>query len=543
MKIKNKQISVSIILTSVLLLIYSTIAKSRRYEYLPEGEYDVDFFIFEIPYLKVLFFLLLILGVGVFFLLFKSDQQLIKPFKNLQSKDNSLSHYIPSVRRRLRQNSLMKIHFPFAALREARVFFKQWIKSFYKVLIISFVGLILIISLISYWLKLDNSADPLSLWEAFFLSYGKILFIVALATVALGVVNNIFFTDRKELNKKEEGNKMKVREKIPEKAPNSQENITPPRKTTTGTSPSERNEKDVIIPTVTTETSKENFLRGCILLCLFWTMYVSISTGFYLAFFMPLAYYFYMTLKAKSIKEAISKSLLYPLGFFIFLVIIGAAIEKSNYSYDMSFDYFLGGEFAEALLPFILCSALTFASLRKKVKNPEIRKSKINWSYLTVVIVSVLLGSGVLYAQHKIDSFDFSSLSKTTNEDLDLVPYIGKNIQEEEVLDLISMWGSKPVVQTNDGAKFYNFYNKGVAFNITEEGNIHMIFMYSGGKDGEYSRFTGKLPYELSFGDSKYEVKEKLGKAEDIDEEEFWWWSKRVNITFKGGQVDQIVVF
>lgn len=291
------------------------------------------------------------------------------------------------------------------------------------------------------------------------------------------------------------------------------------------------------------ETPRQNFIRSCILVCLFWTIYVSIITGFYLAFFMPLAYYYYMTLKADSLKAAISKSVLYPLGFFVLVIFVGALVEKSRYNYNMSFDYFLGGEFAEALLPFILCSAMTFVTLRSKIKNSKDKKFKVNWLYLSGVMVCVLIGSGVLYAQHKINSFDFSSLSKTTNEDLDLVPYIGRNIQEEEVLDLISMWGSQPVIRTNDGSKFYDFFNEGVAFSITEEGNIHMIFLYSGGKDGEHSRFTGKLPYELSFGDSKYEVEKKLGKAEDIDEEEFWWWSKRINITFERGQVEQIVIF
>lgn len=291
------------------------------------------------------------------------------------------------------------------------------------------------------------------------------------------------------------------------------------------------------------ETPRQNFLRSCILLCLFWTIYVSITTGFYLAFFMPLAYYYYMTLKANSLKEAISKSILYPLGFFVFFVFAGALVEKNRYQYNMSFDYFLGGEFAEALLPLILCSAMTFVTLRRKMRNSEDIEFRVNWLYLSGVLVCVLIGSGILFTQHKIESFDFSSLSNTTNEDLDLFPYIGRNIQEEEVIDLISKWGGKPVIRISDGTTFYDFFKEGVGFNLNDEENIHMIFLYSGSKDGKHDRFTGELPYDLGFSDSRFEVEKKLGKAEDIDGQDFWWWSKRINVGFKEGKVEQIVLF
>ncbi len=272
---RKRKILLSFMALTCIVILYSL--KVRGYDVsdvefwiendyeVPLSLYEVDFIIFEFGYQSTMNFLLFMLFV-LFLLFIFIDDKLIydrtkklsmmrslkkKPENNIAVKQrefeerkneknqepkepiltgNELNEGRSSSKSSGGEKSLMKSYSPFGAVREARVFLKQWIKSFYKFLIVFIVGLILIFSLIGYWLKLDNSADPLNLWEAFFLSYGKILFIVALATIALGVVNKLFFTDRKEMIKKEEGNKVKVKEKIHKKTSDSHVNVTTPVK-------------------------------------------------------------------------------------------------------------------------------------------------------------------------------------------------------------------------------------------------------------------------------------------------------------------------
>lgn len=78
MDLKKKQISVGIILTSFLLLVFSFLAKTSRYikalGY--EEKLQVDFIIFQVDYLKAIFFLLGMLGLGIFLFLFKNDTEI-----------------------------------------------------------------------------------------------------------------------------------------------------------------------------------------------------------------------------------------------------------------------------------------------------------------------------------------------------------------------------------------------------------------------------------------------------------------------------------
>lgn len=81
--LKDKKISFTLILVSILMLIFGVLTKDyngnyykNKYEKPPLKWYDVDVFGISFDYVNFLLFLIIILGIGVYLLIYKNDQSL-----------------------------------------------------------------------------------------------------------------------------------------------------------------------------------------------------------------------------------------------------------------------------------------------------------------------------------------------------------------------------------------------------------------------------------------------------------------------------------
>ncbi len=100
--LKDKKISFLMTLFSILMLLFGIVTKdyngtrysTRKFNSPPMEYYEVTLFGIDFSYINFLLFFIILLGIGIYLLLFKNDQS----FKNLIKKSKL---YIKKKKRRL----------------------------------------------------------------------------------------------------------------------------------------------------------------------------------------------------------------------------------------------------------------------------------------------------------------------------------------------------------------------------------------------------------------------------------------------------------
>lgn len=282
MNLKEKQIPVIIVLISTLLIIYTTVAKTRYM-----NEYEVEFLFFYVSYLRALLFLLFTLGAGIFLFLFKGDKDIKAYYKRMFTGnigtfikerkitalflifcigllantfygkeifkyDNDGKFWTKGYKHSIYQETevplslyevdfllfrsdyFTALYFSLILIGLALIFFlkitdkqinpfskaaKEWLKSKfpwkrmsrrdiknelkvfskrYMIYLPLLLPVTIFLFLLNYWQKLNESTSPLNVGEAFFLSYGKTFFIIALITGGIGLIKIIAGTGKNQ---------------------------------------------------------------------------------------------------------------------------------------------------------------------------------------------------------------------------------------------------------------------------------------------------------------------------------------------------------
>ena len=105
---------------------------------------------------------------------------------------------------------------------------------------------------------------------------------------------------------------------------------------------------------------------------------------------------------------------------------------------------------------------------------------------------------------------------KTQSRLKTLVGLLGKDRTSPEIECLFKDLGEKPMVDDESkyekGGYYYSWKPKGVSLRFVS-GKLATIFLYAEAAAG-FKQYEGELPAKLSFGDTRAEVEEKLGKPE-----------------------------
>ncbi len=200
MNYRLKKIPVTIITVSVLLILYSFLVRGYDpwgddvYSYVitkikvPLSLYKVDFILFESSYTHSLLVLFMLLGIGIYLFLFQEDENIIS---GLKTKKEFLFKLVNSGTNKIRTTNKDSIAPKDDKLDKKVTSFLPSVKLSVK--LISMIVLILIIGLllVNYWINLSNSSAPLSFWEAFFMAYGKYVFLVGLVMGGLAILQYV----------------------------------------------------------------------------------------------------------------------------------------------------------------------------------------------------------------------------------------------------------------------------------------------------------------------------------------------------------------
>jgi hypothetical protein len=99
-----------------------------------------------------------------------------------------------------------------------------------------------------------------------------------------------------------------------------------------------------------------------------------------------------------------------------------------------------------------------------------------------------------------------------------LMAAIGKPVNDKKVKKLLKVLGENvEKVDISSGYTEYHYKNQGIELRIVDD-TLAYATLY-GPSYGDYGKYTGELPYHLTFNDNADRVRQKLGKP-DITEDE-----------------------
>ena len=90
--------------------------------------------------------------------------------------------------------------------------------------------------------------------------------------------------------------------------------------------------------------------------------------------------------------------------------------------------------------------------------------------------------------------------------------YLGRSFTGDKLLKEFLSSFNEPVMAVYDSDLknyFIELKRNGISFRLDNKQNLTTIFFHS--KDGEFSQYTGKMPFSINFSLSYDEVLEKLG--------------------------------
>jgi len=186
MENNNKRISILVMLSSVLILIYSFIIKDfdpfvneevyylvQNHLEVPLNYYYVNFLGIHIPYKSIIFIALLFLAIGIYLYMYKNDDYIIKTYNGI--KEKALT----------KKNKIVDTNQPKKEMNSES-------KLIITYVIISLV-ILLLIGLFSYYsnyIKEQALTRPLSAFESFYQGYlGTLVKLIVFGVIIKSVLN------------------------------------------------------------------------------------------------------------------------------------------------------------------------------------------------------------------------------------------------------------------------------------------------------------------------------------------------------------------
>lgn len=255
---------------------------------------------------------------------------------------------------------------------------------------------------------------------------------------------------------------------------------------------------------------------------LIWTFYISVKTGYYIFFYVVLSYFYYQELKTESTGAILWKAIFFPLGPFVFLVFFGASTSMNENPYEPSMGYHFMKELGKAIFPLIICSVVTFTTL--KVKMNKLKNSgdfRISPIFSIITVIVIITSTVSLYAHNKIKNVDLSEYT-TGKEDFDEL--IGLKLENSKVQKHFDNYAEEPVIDELEDEIVYSFTGSEISFVTSKEYEITDVYLYPG--------FKGELPGNLTFSDSKSEVITKLGAPNKFGTSSAIWSDQQIIIDF-----------
>ncbi|WP_373060172.1 hypothetical protein [Zunongwangia sp. H14] len=130
------------------------------------------------------------------------------------------------------------------------------------------------------------------------------------------------------------------------------------------------------------------------------------KTSFYISFFLPLSYFFYLKLNPHSKQELWLETIMYPWIIGSILVLLTAYFKTENVNHE-NLTYLLIGEITKAVLPFVICVLVSFYYLNRRFKYQELVNVKP--AYLVIVTIFVVLGIVRYATVVYLENIDLSS--------------------------------------------------------------------------------------------------------------------------------------
>ena len=90
---------------------------------------------------------------------------------------------------------------------------------------------------------------------------------------------------------------------------------------------------------------------------------------------------------------------------------------------------------------------------------------------------------------------------------------IGKRASDPLIRSFVDTFGETPRLDSFAGLEILEYPQNGLALYLDSENRVASVFFY-GIPDEDHGRYTGALPYGLSFADGQVEVAQKLGSPE-----------------------------
>lgn len=105
-----------------------------------------------------------------------------------------------------------------------------------------------------------------------------------------------------------------------------------------------------------------------------------------------------------------------------------------------------------------------------------------------------------------------------------LYDLIGLNINSNSAKAYIKNLGECKTSDLFDTHKDYHYENAGIKFRTTLSGEIVTILCFNENKQrtNQLARFSGKLPFNLTFDDNLEEIQNKIGEGEVMDYNGFY---------------------
>jgi len=89
---------------------------------------------------------------------------------------------------------------------------------------------------------------------------------------------------------------------------------------------------------------------------------------------------------------------------------------------------------------------------------------------------------------------------------------VGLSISTDKVQNFLDNLEAKPEISKYESWYTYDYKSKGIRLRFEKEsGNLSAIFLFSE-LTQDYSQYKGKMPYNLSFNDTRSDVEKKLGE-------------------------------
>jgi hypothetical protein len=146
-------------------------------------------------------------------------------------------------------------------------------------------------------------------------------------------------------------------------------------------------------------------------------------------------------------------------------------------------------------------------------ENIKISNIKRKKKFAIICFCSIVIGIFLCFGYLTDFTFSYSQYVinyNTTVNSNEMLPLIGRKINDSEVQLLLKRLGNKKVVSKYDDCYFYCYRNKGIELRFESDDTFSYVNLFH--NDEKYEDYKGLLPDNLTFNDNSKEVESKIGK-------------------------------